>query len=151
MALLLGLLGSEEKRPSLIRTVVQWLFLGLLFLVSFVVPLVWAPYMAAAMRRSSLEIGDRAMRFYADPASVDAPVAVSSAPAVRVPVFGTVVRTLFLVVVPVVVALIALGFDVRLGGGKLLTAGLLFIAVSVVGTLAWFAYRWWRRSRASRG
>lgn len=32
-------------------------------LVSFVVPLVWAPYMAAAMRRSSLEIGDRAMRF----------------------------------------------------------------------------------------
>ena len=69
----------------------------------------------------------------------------------RVPVFGTVVRTLFLVVVPVVVALIALGFDVRLGGGKLLTAGLLFIAVSVAGMLAWFAYRWWRRSRASRG
>ena len=86
-------------------------------LVSFVVPLVWAPYMAAAMRRSSLEIDDRAMRFCADPASVDAPVAVSSAPAVRVPVFGTVVRTLFLVVVPVVVALIALGFDVRLDGG----------------------------------
>src|SRR5215469_7208107 len=31
MALLLGLLGSEEKKPSLIRTVLQWLFLGLLF------------------------------------------------------------------------------------------------------------------------
>ena len=67
MALLLGLLGSEEKKPSLIRTVLQWLFLGLLFLVSFVVPLVWAPYMAAAMRRSSLEIGDRAMRFMRTP------------------------------------------------------------------------------------
>ena len=78
------------------------------------------------------------------------PLPRAARPQCRVPVLGTVVRTLFLVVVPVVVALIALGFDVRLGSGKLLTAGLLFIAVSAVGTLAWFAYRWWRR-RASGG
>jgi hypothetical protein len=152
MALLLGLLGSEEQRPSLIRTVLQWIFLGLVFLVSFVLPLVWAPYMAAAMRRSSLEIGDRAMRFYAHPASIAVPVPapVRTAPALRVPIVGTVVRTLLLVVLPVVVALIALGFDVRPGSGKLLTAGLLFIAVSAVSTLAWFAYRWWC-GRARRG
>src|SRR5215472_1648240 len=148
MALLLGLLGSEEKKPSLIRTVLQWLFLGLLFSSASSYPWsgppIWLrPCAGAAWRLATAQC--------ALCGPVDAPVAVSSAPAVRVPVFGTVVRTLFLVVVPVVVALIALGFDVRLGGGKLLTAGLLFIAVSVVGMLAWFAYRWWRLSRASRG
>lgn len=148
MALLLGLLGSEEERPGFIRTVLQWIFLGLLFLVSFVLPLIWAPYMAAAMRRSSLEIGNRGVRFYANEANLDADRPDSPARTVRtvqVPIFGTVVRTVVLVVVPIVVALIALGFDVQLGSGKLLTAGLLFIAASAVSTLAWIAYRRWRK------
>jgi hypothetical protein len=128
--------------------VLQWIFLGLLFLVSFVLPLIWAPYMAAAMRRSSLEIGNRGVRFYANEANLDADRPDSPARTVRtvqVPIFGTVVRTVVLVVVPIVVALIALGFDVQLGSGKLLTAGLLFIAASAVSTLAWIAYRRWRK------
>lgn len=150
MALLLGLLGSEEKRPSLIRTVVQWIFLALLFLVSFVLPLIWAPYMAAAMRRSSLEIGDRGIRFYAGPGSIDSGGTEHAAPTLRVPIFGTVARTLLLVVLPIVVAVIALGFDVRLGSGKLLTAGLVFIVASAVSTIAWLTYRRWRR-RANSG
>jgi hypothetical protein len=147
MALLLGLLGSEEERPGFIRTVLQWIFLGLLFLVSFVLPLIWAPYMAAAMRRSSLEIGNRGMRFYANEANLDAdrPDRTDrtgrTVRTVRVPIFGTVVRTVVLVVVPIVVAVIALGFDVQLGSGKLLTAGLLFIVASAVSTLGWIAYR----------
>lgn len=145
MALLLGLLGSEERRPSVIRVVLQWIFLGLLFLVGLVLPLVWAPYMAMAMRRSSLEIGDRGMRFYGGDASLDTGAKAHAAPTVRVPIFGTMLRTLLLVVLPIVVAVIALGFDVRLGNGKWLTAGLLFIAVSVVSRLAWWGYRRWRR------
>jgi hypothetical protein len=145
MALLLGLLGSEEQKPGLIRMVLQWIFLGLVFLVSFVLPLIWAPYMAAAMRRSSLEIGNRGMRFYANDANLDGDRPGRTVRTVRVPIFGTVVRTVVLVVVPIVVAVIALGFDVHLGSGKLLTAGLLFILASAVSTFAWIAYRGWRR------
>jgi hypothetical protein len=150
MALLLGLLGSEEKRPSLIRIVMQWIFLGFLFLVSFVLPLIWAPYMAAAMRRSSLEIGDRGTRFYAGPGSIAADGTGPTTPTLRVPIFGTVARTVVLVVLPIVVALIALGFDVRLGSGKLLTAGLVFIVASAVSSLAWLTYRRWRRRENPR-
>lgn len=148
MALLLGLLGSEEHRPSLIRTVFQWIFLGLVFLVGLVLPLIWAPYMAVAMRRSSLEIGDRGRRFYAhEPVIDDAGAAGHRAASVRVPIFGTVLRTVVLVVVPVVVALLALA-GVGPNGGRLLTAGLLFLALSALSTVAWLGYRAWR-SRAS--
>lgn len=149
MALLLGLLGSEEHRPSLIRTVLQWIFLGLVFLVGLVLPLIWAPYMAAAMRRSSVDIGNRGMRFYAHDRVIDAGAAVRTAPTVRVPIFGTVLRTVLLVVLPIVVAVFAIAFDVGPNSGRLLTAGLLFIAVSALSTVAWFGYRAWRQ-RASR-
>src|SRR5215831_4936924 len=144
-ALLLGLLGSEEQKPSLIRTALQWILLGLLFLVGLVLPLVWAPYMAMAMRRSSLEIGDRGTRFYGGHASLDSGRTAHTPPTVRVPVLGTVLRTVALVVLPIVVAVLAFGFGVQLGSERLLTAGVVFIAASAVSTVAWIAYRRWRR------
>jgi hypothetical protein len=145
MALLLGVLGSEEQRPSLIRTVLQWIFLVLVFVIGLVLPLIWVPYMAVAMRRSSLDIGNRGARFYALPRNSNAGADVHAAPTVHVPIFGTVLRSLFLIVMPIAVAGIALAFGVRLGSGKWLTAGLLFIVVSAVITAAWLGYRWWRR------
>jgi len=35
----------------------------------------------------------------------------------------------------------------EIGGGEWVSAGILLIAVSALATLAWFAYRWWRRRR----
>lgn len=147
LALLLGVLDSGKERPSLVHTVVQWTLLGLLFLIGLVLPFVWMPYMAVAMRRSALDIGERGMRFYAQRRSADAGVAVRTARAIRVPLTGTLVRTLILVVLPVAIALIALATGADFGTGKLLTAGLVMVAASALLVIGWFCYRWWRQRR----
>ena len=52
-----------------------------------------------------------------------------------------------LILLPVVVAVIALLTGAEIGGGQWVSAGILLIAVSALVTLGWFAYRWWRRRR----
>lgn len=150
MALLLGVLGSDEEKPSRFREILQWTFLVLVFLVGLVLPLVWVPYMAVSMRRSTVDIGERGAHFYEHRRSVDAGVAVHTGHRVHVPIAGTLLRTVTLVVLPILVALIALLFGVRLGTGKWLTAGLLLILASAVITAGWLAFRWWRRRAGAR-
>jgi hypothetical protein len=54
---------------------------------------------------------------------------------------------LVLIAVPVLVAVIALLTGADIGTGKWLSAAILLILVSGLATLAWFAYRAWRRRR----
>jgi len=65
MAYMLGVLGSSDEKPSRLRSALQFCLLGVVFLVGLVLPLVWVPYMALAVRRSSLRMGARATEFYA--------------------------------------------------------------------------------------
>jgi hypothetical protein len=66
---------------------------------------------------------------------------------VRVGGTASLVRTTFFVVAPVVAALVALVTGFSVTGGHWVTAGLLLLVVSVLATLAWFGYRWWRHRR----
>jgi L-cystine uptake protein TcyP (sodium:dicarboxylate symporter family) len=105
------------------------------------------PYMALAVRRSSRTMAGRASAFYADRRSVESGVTVEQAPAVHVAISGGLVRMLGMIVVPIVVALIALLTGADLGVGKLLTAAILLLLVGELVAVAWVGFRWWRRRR----
>src|SRR5262249_19099424 len=65
MAYMLGLIGVGDAKPSRLRTVLGWVFVGIVFVVGFVLPFVWVPYMAAWMRASTRRLGERTTAFYA--------------------------------------------------------------------------------------
>jgi len=147
MAYLLQLLAPADVTRSKLRATIGWIGIGLLVLVGFVLPLVWVPYMAFSMRRSCLRLGVRARRFYGVEGGGDVGVTVRAGEMVRIGGVAALVRTTFLVVVPIVLALGALLTDFSFAGGRLATAGLVLIVVSALATLAWFGYRSWRRRR----
>ena len=147
MAFMLGVMGSSDEKPSRLRSALQLGLLGVVFLVGLVLPLVWVPYMGLAFRRSGLRMGARATEFYAAGRSAEAGVTVRKAQTVRVAMSGGLVRMLALIILPVVIAVIALLTDVDIGSGRWVSAGILLIAISGLATLAWFGYRWWRRRR----
>ena len=67
MAYMLGVLGSSgEEKPSRLRSALQMVSVGAVFLVGLVLPLVWVPYMALAFRKSGLRMGAQASAFYAE-------------------------------------------------------------------------------------
>jgi hypothetical protein len=150
MAFLLGVLQADPEKRGRMRTIAGWCLLGLVVVVGFVLPLVWVPYMAVAMRRGAVKMGERAMRFYADRGSAEAGIAVRNVPRVHVAITGSLVRMVALVILPIVVAAIALASDLELGTGRLLSAVILLFAVSGLVTFAWLGYHRWRRPRGPR-
>ena len=147
MAYMLGLLGSSDEKPSRLRSVLQMVLVGAVFLVGLVLPLVWVPYMAWAFRKSGLQMGGRASAFYADRKSEEAGVTVRKAPTVRIAMSAGFIRMLALIALPVVIAVVALLFGADIGTGKWVSAGIFLIVVSALATLGWFGYRWGRRRR----
>jgi hypothetical protein len=147
MAFMLGVLGASDEKRGWFRSALGWAGLGLVVLVGLVLPLVWMPYMALAVRRSSRTMARRASTFYAERRSIESGVTVERAPEVHVAVSGALVRMLGLIVVPIAVALIALVTGSDLGTGKLLSAVILLIVVGWLVAVAWLGYRWWRRRR----
>jgi hypothetical protein len=147
MAFMLGLLGSDDEKPSRLRSALQMALVGAVFLVGLVLPLVWVPYMALAFRKSGLRMGARASAFYADRRSEEAGVTVRKAPTVRIAMSAGVLRMVLLIALPVVIAVIALLTGADIGTGKWVSAGIFLLVVSALATLAWFGYRWWRRRR----
>jgi hypothetical protein len=150
MAFMLGLLGSNDEKPSRLRSALQMVLAGAVFLVGLVLPLVWVPYMALAFRKSGLQMGARAGAFYAERRSEEAGVTVRKAPTVRIAASAGVVRMVALIALPVVVAVIALLTGADIGTGEWVSAGIFLIVVSWLATIAWLGYRWWRRPRAPK-
>ena len=147
MAYLLQLLAPADVTRSKLRATIGWIGIGVLVLVGFVLPLVWVPYMAYSMRRSTLRLGARGRRFYAAETGGDAGITVHAGEMIRIGGVAALARTAILVVLPVVLGLVALLTDFNLAGGSLATSGLVLIVVSALATLAWFGYRWSRRRR----
>src|SRR5262249_36587636 len=141
------LLGSSDQKTSWVRSVLQWALLAVVFLVGLVLPLVWVPYMAWAFRKSSLQMGARASAFYAERSSEDTGVTVRKAASVRVGMSAGFARMLALIALPILVAVIALLTGADIGTGKWLSAVIFLLVVSGLATLAWLAYRSWRRRR----
>jgi hypothetical protein len=152
MAFLLGLLGAPgTPKPSRLVSAVRWLALGLTFLVGLVLPLVWVPYMAVSMRRAASQMGQRGVDFYAVRRSGEAGVTVTGAPlTLNVGISAGLVRLLLLIVIPIVVAVIALLTDTDIGGGRWITAFVALVVFSTVVTFGWLGFRWLRRRRRLR-
>jgi len=150
MAFTLGMLGApDEEKPSRLRSALQMLLVGVVFLVGLLLPLVWVPYMAWAFRKSGLRMGARASAYYSERRSREAGVIVSKAPAVRIAMSAGLLRAGLLIALPILVAVIALLTGADIGTGKWLSAGIFLIVVSGLLTLAWVGYRRWRRRRRS--
>ena len=147
MAYMLGVLGAGDEKQSRLRSVLGMVFVGAVFLVGLVLPLVWVPYMAMAFRKSGLRMGERATQFYAERQSSEAGVTVTKGQTVRIGMSAGLARLALLILAPVLVAVIALLTGADIGSGKVLSAVILLIAVSGLATLAWVAFRWWRRRR----
>jgi hypothetical protein len=142
MAYMLGLIGGSDARPSRLRVVAGWVAVSLVFLVGLLLPLVWVPYMAVWMRKSTLQLGARAQAYYATGESGDTGVTVRAAGRVQVGLTAGLVRWAFLIVLPVAAGLVALATSGWANGI------LVLLVLSFAATCGWIGYHWWRASRA---
>lgn len=150
MAYLLEILTPPVERSRL-RATVGWIGVGVLVLVGFAIPLVWLPYMAWWMRRSTLRLAERAHDYYSSSTPAERVVASDSESRFAVGGIVAFTRTLLLAVLPVVVLVVALLSGFSFLGGRWLTDIVLLLAVSALATLAWLAYRGHRlRKRAAQ-
>jgi hypothetical protein len=147
MAYMLGVIGSSEEKRSRMATAFQIALITVVVLVGFVLPLIWVPVMGLAFRKSGIQMGERATEFYAQSRTSEAGVTVRKAETVRIGMSAGLIRMALLILLPIAVAVIALLTGTEIGGGEWVSAGILLIAVSALATIAWFAYRWWRRRR----
>ena len=147
MAYMLGVIGSSDEKRSRLGTALQIGLIAVVVLVGFVLPLIWVPVMALAFRKSGIQMGARATEFYAQSRTSEAGVTVRKAETVRIGMSAGLIRMTLLILLPVAVAVVALLTGAEIGGGQWVSAGILLIAVSALATLAWFAYRRWRRRR----
>ena len=60
LAYLIELLGPPDEKRSTFRETIGWIGIGFLFLIGLVLPLVWVPYMAFSMHRSTRRMAVRA-------------------------------------------------------------------------------------------
>jgi hypothetical protein len=150
MGYMLEVFGSGEERSRL-RNAMGWIGITILFVVGIAMPLVWVPYMAYSSRRYTILMGEKARAFYASEDRGHAGVAVRTR--VRVGGAAALVRTLALVVLPIVAVVLALVFGVSFGQGSWIGSGIVLIATSVLATAGWLGYRWvrLRRARAAAG
>lgn len=139
MAYLLQIMGPPVQR-SRMRAIAGWTGVSVLFLVGLVLPLVWVPYMAYWMRRSTLRLADEARDYYAGAGAADDGVAVVRGSGVRIGGIVAFGRVLLLAVLPLLLAVVGLltGFSVT--GGHWLTALLVLLVVSALATFGWLAY-----------
>ena len=142
MAALLGLLGTPDIHYSRLRATVGWLGIGVLVLVGFVLPLVWLPYMAFSTNRSTRRLAARAHRYYFAPT---AEAVAAQGPRFNMGGIVGFARLVLLSVFPLVFAIVGLLTGFSFAGGRWLSAGLLLLGLSAVGTLGWLAYRRWLR------
>jgi hypothetical protein len=143
MAYLLELLGPADETRTRLRNILGWVGIGFLFLVGLVLPLVWVPYMAYSCRRSTIRMGRRARAYY----GFEPGVVAQGRTAVQLGNAAGFVRMTLLILLPIAAAVVALLAGVSLGGGTLIGAFLILLAVSAVATIAWLGVRWWRHRR----
>ena len=147
MAYMLGVIGSSDEKRSRLRSLLEIAVVAVVVLVGLVLPLIWVPIMGLAFRKSGLQMGERATEFYAQGGASEAGVTVRKAETVRIGMSAGLIRMAALILLPIVAAVIALLTGADFGAGGWLTALILLIGVSALATLAWFAYRRWRRRR----
>ncbi len=143
MGYLLEVFTPPDPTRTKLRSTLGWIGVSAVFVVGLVLPLIWVPYMAIAMRRSSVRIGGRAIPYFAGETG-DAGVTVTGRP-LNVGAAAGLARLGLLLLVPIVAAVVALAAGLKITGGSWVSAVILLLAVSAVATLGWLGFRWWRR------
>jgi hypothetical protein len=146
MAYLLQVLGPPDLQRGRTRAIAGWTGVSILFLVGLVLPLVWVPYMAIWMRRSTLRLAAKSRDYYAESRPADDGIVVVRGSGVRVGGFVALARVVLLALFPVLLAVVGLLAGFSLTGGHWLTALLVLLVVSVIATFGWLAYQRRRRS-----
>lgn len=147
MAYMLGVIDSSEQKRSRLGTALQIAMITVAVLIGFVLSLIWVPLMGLAFRKSGIQIGERATEFCSQSRTSEAGVTVRQAERIRIGISAWLLRMALLILLPIVVAVVALLTGAEIGGGRWVSAGILLLAVSALATLAWVASRWWRRRR----
>jgi hypothetical protein len=144
LAYLIELLGPADQKRSVFRETIGWIGIGFLFLIGLALPLVWVPYMAFSMHRSTARMAVRARRYYS-PTDAGQPVVVAS-DAGFIAGGGLIAfaRMALMVVFPILVAVVGLLTGFSFAGGRWLTSAVLLLAVSALATLCWLGYRRWQ-------
>jgi hypothetical protein len=146
MAYLLQVLGPPDLQRSRMRAIAGWTGVSILFLVGLVLPLVWVPYMAIWMRRSTLRLAAKSRGYYAESGPADDGVVVVRGSGVRAGGVVALARLVLLALLPVLLAVVGLLAGFSLTGGHWLTALLVLLVVSALATFGWLAYQRRRRS-----
>ncbi|GHF36669.1 hypothetical protein GCM10010218_17760 [Streptomyces mashuensis] len=145
MAAILGLVGGGE-RQSRAQQVLSWTWIGALFLVGMVLPLIWVPALAAIYRKNTLRLAAKAVAYYTPGRAGDL-VRHRHRP-VHLPTtagLATVLRLVVLMLTPFLATVAVVWADVRLAGGFWGTCLLVLVAVSLLVAGAWSARRRSRR------
>jgi hypothetical protein len=140
MAYMLGLLGPGGAQRGLIRRILGWVFVCVVFPVGFVLPFVWLRTWPSGCVRARLSSASGRRRFMRPE---PAPARGSPRRSVQAGLAGGFVRMALLLGVSIALFVVAI-----LSGGWVGTGVLLFVAMSFGLTSAWIGYRWWRRRRA---
>ena len=151
LAYLVELLGPPDQRRSTFRETIGWIGIGFLFLIGLALPLVWVPYMAFSMHRSTQRVAVRARRLYAPGGTAEAAVALPDAGFIAGGGLIAFARMALMVVFPIVLALVSLLAGFSFGGDHWVTAALVMLVFSALATLGWLGYRRWRLQKGSSG
>ncbi|GGT84704.1 hypothetical protein [Streptomyces coeruleorubidus] len=144
MAHLLGILtpddGSDGAVGRVHRVALQawrWLFLGVVFLVGLVAPLVWLPYMAMIYQRADARLADRVLTFYF---TDTAPAPRHRTSRLEPEVIASALRALLSLLVPLVLTAATFLAGLRIADSRWPVLGIaLATASAAVGAL------WYRR------
>ena len=138
MAYMLGVIESSEQKRSRLRSALQ-IAMSRRGAHRIGASAHLGPGHGLAFRKSGIQIGERATEFYSQSRTSEAGVTVRKAERVRIGMAAGLLRMALLILLPIVVAVVALLTGVEIGGGEWVSAGILLIAVSALATLAWVA------------
>ncbi|MFE6865823.1 hypothetical protein ACFVFS_04640 [Kitasatospora sp. NPDC057692] len=153
MARLLGLTSEDVvPPPSRWRTAGEWGLLALVFLVGFVAPLIWLPYMAFSYNRATDRLAARGVAFHfgGESAGWPPPRGTRTDPGLVV----ATARAVFALFVPIAAVGVLAVADIRLADSRWPALALVLVVLSVVVSGLWWMEHWRslhpRRSRPKR-
>ncbi|MGW6142949.1 hypothetical protein [Streptomyces sp. NPDC055140] len=144
MARVLGLLTTSEHTGWSHRLVQagRWVLLGLVFVVGFVAPLIWLPYMAMSYHQATTRLTDRATAFYF---TDSAPVSRRRSHLDPSLIAGAA-RTLLSLLLPVVLVAATLLTGARIADSNWPVVGIVLFIASVAVGAVWHLRRRGRRN-----
>ncbi|WP_457028525.1 hypothetical protein [Kitasatospora sp. P5_F3] len=140
-AYLLGLLVPEEQPRGGLRKAAGWAGLTVLLLVGLVVPFVWVPACGEMYRRSTNQLAERAIAYFALDRDTETEPSAKTRFAVRPGAVLVALRTLGACILTVGTVLVVFLADLRIADNSWGTGVLLLLAAAAVVSVVWYRRR----------